>query len=110
MLQPFITPTVARYNFNTSSCNYDCSSEILKCNFAAHYTRVLYWIAMQVNIREVHITVVPIKFRQRPIGLIKLYTASNNKFSEDVSSLYIQESLHLGKINRAIRYTVCNVL
>ena len=44
MLEPFITPTVATYNFKISGCN--CSKSVLLLN------RVLHWM-QQVNIREI---------------------------------------------------------
>ena len=90
MLEPFITLTVASYNFNISSCNCSVSFWLLN--------RILHWMKQL----QVYTTLVKYygctKFHQQPI--IKLYTASHAEqiFPSCEYVREIRENLHLGKI------------
>ena len=68
MLEPFIKPTIASYNFNISNCN--CSERVLLLNRAC--------INAAVYVRD--IVYGHAKFHQQPI--IEIYTASQNNFPE----------------------------
>ena len=74
MLEPFITPTVASYNFNISSCN--CSESVLLLN------RALHWM-QQINNNQRNPMAVPSSTSDPYLNCI--HTASQNKFSRVVS-------------------------
>ena len=89
MLEPFITPMVASYITSTLS--------------AAVVVVKMFCIGCSKIILEKYYGRV--KLHQQPI--IKLYTASQNKFSQVVSPFgKFQENLHLGKTTH---YTVASI-
>ena len=111
MLEPFITPTVATYNFNISSCN--CSESVLLLY------RALHWM-QQINNREIlwlcqvpsatHIWTVYIQHYRINYPELWVHLGNSGKLAPRESNLLYSTTLFAWLLTFCIRTSLINYI